>query len=92
LSAELVIFDCDGVLVDSEPISNAVLARLLGEQGLRVSVAEARRAYQGLTLAHVLASAEATLGLARRFCTKTETAAGRAAPQQLCRSRTTLDA
>ena len=26
---DLVIFDCDGVLVDSEPISNAVLARLL---------------------------------------------------------------
>ena len=64
MSAELVIFDCDGVLVDSEPISNAVLARLLGEQGLQMSVAQARRAYQGLTLAQVKASAERTLGRA----------------------------
>ena len=62
MSTELVIFDCDGVLVDSEPISNAVLARLLGEEGLQLSVAQARRAYQGLTLAQVQSSAEHTLG------------------------------
>ena len=62
MNTELVIFDCDGVLVDSEPISNAVLARLLGEEGLRMSVAQARRSYQGLTLAQVQASAEHTLG------------------------------
>jgi beta-phosphoglucomutase-like phosphatase (HAD superfamily) len=29
-----VIFDCDGVLVDTEPVSNRVLARLLTEAGL----------------------------------------------------------
>jgi beta-phosphoglucomutase-like phosphatase (HAD superfamily) len=31
---QLVVFDCDGVLVDSEVISNEVLARSLTEQGL----------------------------------------------------------
>lgn len=31
---ELVIFDCDGVLVDSEVISNEVLARMLTREGL----------------------------------------------------------
>jgi beta-phosphoglucomutase-like phosphatase (HAD superfamily) len=34
VNIELVIFDCDGVLVDSEVISNRVLAAMLTEQGL----------------------------------------------------------
>jgi HAD superfamily hydrolase (TIGR01509 family) len=59
---ELVIFDCDGVLVDSEPISNGVLARLLSAEGIPTTLAESRRAYQGLMLSEVLARAEATLG------------------------------
>jgi HAD superfamily hydrolase (TIGR01509 family) len=59
---ELVIFDCDGVLVDSEPISNGVLAEMLGEQGLSITVAETRRAFQGLLLEQVLASAEQMIG------------------------------
>ena len=37
----LVIFDCDGVLVDSEPISGEVLARVLSECGLVTSTEEA---------------------------------------------------
>ena len=31
MTAELVIFDCDGVLVDSEPISIAVLLALIAD-------------------------------------------------------------
>jgi HAD superfamily hydrolase (TIGR01509 family) len=30
---DAVLFDCDGVLVDSEPITNGVLRDILGEQG-----------------------------------------------------------
>jgi HAD superfamily hydrolase (TIGR01509 family) len=59
---ELVIFDCDGVLVDSEVISNDVLARALTAQGLPTTLAEARRDYQGLRLAEVLTRAQAKLG------------------------------
>ncbi|MFI4989962.1 MAG: HAD family hydrolase [Solirubrobacterales bacterium] len=59
---ELVIFDCDGVLVDSETISNRVLAAMLTEQGLPTTLPQARREYQGLLLADVLANAEAKLG------------------------------
>jgi HAD superfamily hydrolase (TIGR01509 family) len=59
---ELVIFDCDGVLVDSEVISNRVLAAMLTAQGLPTTLPQARREYQGLLLADVLANAEAKLG------------------------------
>jgi len=58
---ELVIFDCDGVLVDSESISNGVLARMLTAEGLPTTLAEARRDYQGLLLGEVLLRAEAKL-------------------------------
>jgi HAD superfamily hydrolase (TIGR01509 family) len=57
----LVIFDCDGVLVDSETISNDVLARLLSEEGLPTTLTQARRDYQGLLLGEVVRSAEAKL-------------------------------
>jgi HAD superfamily hydrolase (TIGR01509 family) len=59
---QLVIFDCDGVLVDSERISNEVLAGLLTAEGMPTTLAEARRAYQGLMLSEVGARAEASLG------------------------------
>jgi HAD superfamily hydrolase (TIGR01509 family) len=58
----LVIFDCDGVLVDSETISNDVLARLLSDEGLPTTLAQARRDYQGLLLGQVVRGAEAKLG------------------------------
>lgn len=59
---KLVIFDCDGVLVDSESISNSVLARLLTAEGLPTTLREARRDYQGLLLSEVVASAQKRLG------------------------------
>jgi HAD superfamily hydrolase (TIGR01509 family) len=58
----LVIFDCDGVLVDSEVISNAVLARMLAREGLRMTVAQARERYQGLLLAEVVDRSQMELG------------------------------
>jgi HAD superfamily hydrolase (TIGR01509 family) len=61
---ELVIFDCDGVLVDSEVISNEVLARMLTREGLPTTLRGARRDYQGLLLADVRNHAEAKLGRA----------------------------
>ena len=59
---QLVIFDCDGVLVDSEIISNEVLARSLTEQGLPTTLAQSRRDYQGLLLAEIDSRAQAKLG------------------------------
>ncbi len=59
---ELVIFDCDGVLVDSEVISNEVLARILTSEGLPTTLAEARRDYQGFLLTDIRDRAQARLG------------------------------
>lgn len=58
----LVIFDCDGTLVDSEDISTEVLARSLSEHGLATTTADARREYQGLLLTEIDARARAKLG------------------------------
>jgi beta-phosphoglucomutase-like phosphatase (HAD superfamily) len=59
---ELVIFDCDGVLVDSEVISNSVLACALTAEGLPTTLAQARREYQGLLLSEVVQRAQQGLG------------------------------
>jgi len=64
LDVQLVIFDCDGVLVDSEVISNGVLAGLLTAEGLPTTLVEARRDYQGLLLAEVVERAQERLGRA----------------------------
>ena len=61
---DLVIFDCDGVLVDSEPISNAVLAALLTRCGLAISAQDALREYKGLLMRDLIAKAQAALGAA----------------------------
>jgi hypothetical protein len=60
--SQLVIFDCDGVLVDSEVISNRVLAEMLSTEGLPTTLAQARHDYQGLLLADVLSRAQEKLG------------------------------
>ena len=44
---DLVIFDNDGVLVDSEPISNRLLAEYLTELGHPTSYEESIRDYMG---------------------------------------------
>jgi HAD superfamily hydrolase (TIGR01509 family) len=58
----LVIFDCDGVLVDSEPIANRILAELLTEHGLPTRFEESMREYRGCTQQAILETASARLG------------------------------
>lgn len=62
LRPSLVIFDCDGVLVDSEPIANALLAEALGELGLTLSVAETCRSFVGLSWPDCLRKIERLTG------------------------------
>lgn len=55
---ELVIFDSDGVLVDSETIANRVLAQTLTEHGLTTTPEQALKLYKGRILRDVTALAE----------------------------------
>ena len=58
----LVIFDCDGVLVDSEPIANRVLSQALIAEGLDTTYEETTEETTGLSMDSVLAWAEGRLG------------------------------
>jgi HAD superfamily hydrolase (TIGR01509 family) len=57
-----VIFDCDGVLVDSEPIANAILAEVLTEIGLPTTPEESVRDFMGRSWAHAVEVATRRLG------------------------------
>lgn len=57
-----VIFDCDGVLVDSEPLVNRLEANLVSQLGIPCTPAEARHRFKGKTVAGVAQALEAELG------------------------------
>jgi HAD superfamily hydrolase (TIGR01509 family) len=57
----LLIFDCDGVLVDSELIAHGVLAELMTELGRPMTSRQAVEIFAGQRLGDVLSSAEALL-------------------------------
>jgi len=59
---EAVIFDCDGTLVDSEPISIRTLVDLVGEQGAEFDVDDAIHRWAGRDLKEVFAEIESRLG------------------------------
>lgn len=54
---KLVIFDCDGVLVDSEVASNEVLVTNLARYGLRLTLADCMDLFVGGTMKGVMAKA-----------------------------------
>lgn len=49
----MVIFDCDGVLVDTERLSNAFMAKVITERGFPISGAESQKRFVGLSLVSV---------------------------------------
>lgn len=51
MSDKLIIFDCDGVLVDSETITNQVLVDYVNEFGVGISLEKALELFQGGALA-----------------------------------------
>jgi HAD superfamily hydrolase (TIGR01509 family) len=58
----LVIFDCDGVLVDSEPVANTCFARALQREGLDWNVEETMRRLMGRSMKSCLEIVEGELG------------------------------
>ena len=59
---ELIIFDNDGVLVDSEPVANQVLASLLTEYGFPCTPEESIATFMGHSMPQVRAMVEERLG------------------------------
>jgi len=62
VSSDLVIFDCDGVLVDSEPIANRILTEMLNEAGLAIEFEETFETFVGRSMSNCLAIIEQRLG------------------------------
>jgi HAD superfamily hydrolase (TIGR01509 family) len=60
----LVIFDCDGVLVDSEKVQNAVLAEVLSRRGVAMTEADVIREFLGLPATAVAERIAASRGVA----------------------------
>ena len=59
---EAILFDCDGVLVDSEPITNGVLRDLLEESGWSLTPDECMRLFIGKAVRDERAVIEARTG------------------------------
>jgi HAD superfamily hydrolase (TIGR01509 family) len=58
----LVIFDCDGVLVDTEAISTRLITQAINSAGWPLTEMEARIAFQGESLANIVAAVERQIG------------------------------
>jgi HAD superfamily hydrolase (TIGR01509 family) len=58
----LLIFDCDGVLVDSEKIANEILAETLTSLGRPMTTAQSIQTQVGMSLADILSETRAFLG------------------------------
>lgn len=59
---DAILFDCDGVLVDSEPLVNAVLRDMLAEIGWDMSLDACQRFFVGKTMRDERANIEAQTG------------------------------
>ena len=62
MNDDLIIFDCDGVLVDSEPIANRVFTAALHELGFDWSYAQVCERFIGLSMTRCVELIENDLG------------------------------
>lgn len=62
MTFDLIIFDCDGVLVDSEVLANQLLRDALAEHGLAMTVEQVVETYVGRSMSAVVSISEDLLG------------------------------
>ncbi|MHA3976742.1 HAD family hydrolase [Halovulum sp. GXIMD14794] len=63
MTTELVIFDCDGVLIDSEAISAKMLVEEMAERGITIDTAYVTRNFLGRSYPVVLSTIRAEFGV-----------------------------
>ena len=63
MTGTLTIFDCDGVLVDSELACNRVMAAMLADVGFRIGLEDCMARFVGKSMKTVQAEVEAEAGL-----------------------------
>jgi beta-phosphoglucomutase-like phosphatase (HAD superfamily) len=59
---DLVIFDCDGVLIDSEGVASIVLSRELQSLGWNISAEDCETEFLGTSLRDIIVKTEAAIG------------------------------
>ena len=81
----LVIFDCDGVLVDSEQITNRVFAGMLNELGIPVTLEDMFERFVGRSMSQCLELITKMLGrpVPRRFVEEYQTRSAAALRSEL---------
>ena len=62
MSFDAILFDCDGVLVDSEPLTHGVLVEMLGEAGWRLTLEQCMARFLGKAVRDGRAAIEAHTG------------------------------
>jgi FGGY-family pentulose kinase/HAD superfamily hydrolase (TIGR01509 family) len=62
-SVSLIIFDCDGVLVDSEPLAMRVLLRTIEKAGVKIPAASGFRNYLGRSYSAIAENLDELYGL-----------------------------
>ena len=63
LASHHIIFDCDGVLVDSEPLSMQIDVEILAENGVNMTAEEAHARFVGKTFAAMIDEVESEFGV-----------------------------
>ena len=58
MTVSCIIFDCDGVLVDSEPLSNQLLRDTLASYGLEMTLDQVIDTFVGCSMSKVVSRAE----------------------------------
>ncbi len=63
MALSLILFDCDGVLVDSEIVSARIESEMFAELGYEISAEEIAARFAGLTLDRILAALSEETGM-----------------------------
>ena len=67
-----VIFDCDGILVDSEPLAEATIVAMANEIGINFDIEYAKRNFKGDSFQNILDHIEVTFNISLPSNFKTE--------------------